>query len=83
MKVFWKENVHDWWRIITDHGAEYGTLSVDGPVTTFANEHCSLNTTVTEEESGVFCRTDTETNTSDAPLNLNCLNVRFALDGGE
>ena len=63
MNPFWKENFHDWWRIITDRGDTYGTLTCDGETTAFANDHCSLSSVVTTDDSGVSCRVDTVKNT--------------------
>lgn len=83
MNLFWKESVHDWWRIITDRGDTYGKIMLDGDTTAFIDDRCALSSVVTTDDSGVSCRVDTVKNTSDTTLNLHSLNVRFTLDGGE
>ncbi len=83
MELFWKNTVHDWWRIITDRGDVFGNPVFEKDTVTFDGDGCTLRTAVTTDDSGVKCRVDTITNTDTNPLHLNCLNVRFVLDGGE
>lgn len=83
MYLFWNQNVHNWWRVVTDRGDLSGKPTVDENGVRFEADGCLLKTTVEKDESGVHNRVDTITNTADKPLHLNCLNVRFVLDGGE
>lgn len=83
MNLFWQKTVHDWWRVITDRGDVFGRPTFDKDEVSFASDNCKLHTTIQRDESGLTCRVDTVTNASDKPLHLNCLNVRFVLDGGE
>ncbi len=83
MHLFWQKNVHDWWRIITQHGDIFGEPIFKDDAADFEATGCRLHSTVQADKSGVKTRVDTIFNTGDKPLNLNCMNMRFVLDGGE
>ena len=83
MSIFWQTTTHDWWRVITNHGDAFGETNFTENGASYVSDYCELSTVIEHDDTGVNNRVDTIKNTSNEPLHLNCLNVRFVLDGGE